>query len=196
MKHFVSLFREHPSTKLSDAGQKRRAEEVRAWALRQISEGRKLDPRLLVGESHRVNLDDQQAKVAGDEGLGLISKKMLWAGRIVSALPVLFLLVDGAMKLAKPEIVVKTTVGLGYAETVILPLGMVLLACTILYVIPQTAVVGAVLLTGYLGGAVATQVRAQQGLFGLLFPVVLGVLLWGGLVLREVRLRALLPLRS
>ena len=69
MKHFVFLFREHPSTKLSDAGQKRRAEEVRAWALRQISEGRKLDPRLLVGESHRVNLDDQQAKVAGDEGL-------------------------------------------------------------------------------------------------------------------------------
>jgi hypothetical protein len=75
------------------------------------------------------------------------SKKMLWVGRIASALPVLFLLVDGAMKLAKPEIVVKTTVALGYTEAVILPLGIVLLACTILYMIPQTAVVGAILLT-------------------------------------------------
>jgi hypothetical protein len=125
-----------------------------------------------------------------------VSKKVLWAGTIVSALPVLFLLVDGAMKLAKPDIVVKTTVGLGYAEAVILPLGIVLLACTLLYVIPKTAVLGAILLTGYLGGAVATQVRAQQGLFGILFPVVLGILLWGGLVLREARLRAFVPLRS
>ena len=73
------------------------------------------------------------------------SQKMLWVGRIGSALPVLFLLVDGAMKLAKPEIVVKTTVALGYTEAVILPLGIVLLACTILYMIPQTAVVGAIL---------------------------------------------------
>jgi len=125
-----------------------------------------------------------------------VSKKMLWAGRIVSALPVLFLLVDGAMKLAKPDIVVKTTVGLGYAEAVIAPLGSVLLACTLLYVIPKTAVLGTILLTGYLGGAVATQVRAQQGLFGILFPVVLGILLWGGLTLREARLRALVPLTS
>jgi len=100
------------------------------------------------------------------------------------------------MKLAKPEIVVKTTVALGYTEAVILPLGIVLLACTILYMIPQTAVVGAILLTGYLEGAVATQVRAQQGLFGILFPVVLGILLWGGLTLREARLRAVVPLRS
>jgi len=124
------------------------------------------------------------------------SQKMLWVGRIGSALPVLFLLVDGAMKLAKPEIVVKTTVALGYTEAVILPLGIVLLACTILYMIPQTAVVGAILLTGYLEGAVATQVRAQQGLFGILFPVILGILLWGGLVIREARLRAVVPLRS
>jgi len=123
-------------------------------------------------------------------------KKMLWAGRIVAALPVLFLLVDGAMRLAKPEIVVKTTVGLGYAETIIRPLGIMLLACAILYLIPQTAVLGAILLAGYLGGAVARQVRAGQGLFGILFPVVLGILPRGGLVLREARLRALVPLRS
>src|SRR5215475_1848728 len=123
-----------------------------------------------------------------------VSKKRLWIGRIISAVPALFLLVDGTMKLAKPEVVVKTTVELGYAENVILPLGVVLLACTILYLIPRTAVLGAILLTGYLGAAVATQVRAGQGLFEILFPVVLGVLLWGGLVLRDDRLRTLIPL--
>ena len=97
-----------------------------------------------------------------------VSRKRLWAGRIMSALPALFLLVDGAMKLVKPEPVVKATVELGYAETVILPLGIVLLACTILYLIPRTAVLGTILLTGYLGGAVATHVRAGQGLFEIL----------------------------
>ena len=125
-----------------------------------------------------------------------VSKKRLWAGRIMSALPGLFLLVDGAMKLVKPEPVVKATVELGYAETVILPLGIVLLVCTILYLIPRTSVLGAVLLTGYLGGAVATQVRAEQVLFNILFPVILGALLWGGLVLRDDRLRMLIPLRN
>jgi hypothetical protein len=125
-----------------------------------------------------------------------VPKTRLWSGRIMSALPALFLLVDGAMKLVKPEVVVKTTVELGYAETVILPLGVVLLACTLLYLIPRTTVLGAILLTGYLGGAVATQVRAGQELFSILFPVVLGVLLWGGLWLRDGRLRALLPWES
>jgi hypothetical protein len=114
----------------------------------------------------------------------------------MSALPALFLLVDGAMKLVQPEVVVKTTVELGYADTVILPLGVVLLACTILYMIPPTATLGAILLTGYLGGAVATHVRAGHGPFEILFPVLFGALLWGGLVLREARLRAFLPLRT
>jgi hypothetical protein len=122
------------------------------------------------------------------------SKVKIWAGWIMSALPALFLLVDGAMKLVKPEVVVKTTVELGYAESVILPLGTVLLTCTILYLIPSTAVLGAILLTGYLGGAVATHVRAGQGPFEILFPVVLGTLLWGGLYVRNDRLRALVPL--
>jgi hypothetical protein len=131
-----------------------------------------------------------------DARMVIVSRKRLWAGRITSALPALFLLVDGAMKLAKPEVVVKTTVELGYAETVIVSLGVVLLACTILYLIPRTAVFGAILLTGYLGGAVATQVRADKGLFGILFPVLLGVLLWGGLALRDDRLRTLIPLRN
>lgn len=125
-----------------------------------------------------------------------VSRKRLWAGRTMSALPALFLLVDGGMKLVKPEVVVRATVELGYAETVILPLGLVLLACTILYLVPRTAVLGAILLTGYLGGAVATHVRAGQGPFEILFPVVFGILLWGGLVLSDDRLRTLIPLRD
>ena len=121
-----------------------------------------------------------------------ISKAMLWTGRVMSALPALFLLFDGGMKLVKPEFVVKTTTDLGYAESVIVPLGIVLIACTVLYLIPQTKVWGAILLTGYLGGAVATHVRAGQGPFEILFPVIFGALLWGGLTLRDARLRSLL----
>ena len=125
-----------------------------------------------------------------------VSKKRLWAGRIMSGLPALFLLVDGAAKLVKPAPVVEGTIKLGYLESVIVPLGIVLLACTILYVVPRTAVLGAILLTGYLGGAVATHVRVGDPLFSVLFPVILGVLIWGGLYLRDDRLRALIPLRS
>jgi hypothetical protein len=120
-----------------------------------------------------------------------MSKKTLWVGRILSALPALFLLVDAIMKLVKPAPVVTATVALGYPESVILPLGIVLLICTALYVIPRTAVLGAILLTGYLGGAVATHVRVGSGVFPLVFPVILGTLLWGGLYLRDERLRSL-----
>src|SRR5580700_1498429 len=88
------------------------------------------------------------------------SKKMLWAGRIVSALPALFLLFDAIMKLVKPAFVVEATRKLGFPESAILGLGIVLLACTVLYLIPRTAILGAILLTGYLGGAVATHVHA------------------------------------
>ena len=124
-----------------------------------------------------------------------VSKKRLWAGRIISALPALFLLMDGVMKLVKPAPVVEATVRLGYPESVILGLGIVLLACTVLYLIPTTSVLGAILLTGYLGGAVATHVRVGEGLFPVLFPVMLGVLIWLGLYLRDNRLRVLIPLR-
>ena len=124
------------------------------------------------------------------------SKKLLWAGRVLGGLPALFLLFDGLMKLVKPEPVVKATVELGYPESVILGLGIVLLACTVLYLIPRTAVLGAILLTGYLGGAVATHVRVEDSVFTILFPVILGALLWGGLVLRDGQLRALLPMRT
>jgi len=122
------------------------------------------------------------------------STAALWTGRIMSFLPALFMLLDAAMKFTKPEMVVKTTVELGYPESVITGLGIVLLISTVLYLIPRTAVLGAILLTGYLGGAVATNVRVGAGLFPICFPVVFGVLLWGGLFLRDERLRKLLPL--
>jgi hypothetical protein len=120
----------------------------------------------------------------------------LWTGRVLSALPAMFLLLDGAMKIPKPSFVVEATTNLGYQENVIVPLGITLLICTGLYLIPQTAVLGAVLLTGYLGGAVATHVRVGNGAFEIVFPVIFGAMLWGGLVLRDTRLRALLPWRK
>ena len=125
-----------------------------------------------------------------------VSKKTPWAGIVVSALPALFLLLDGVMKLVKPEPVVKATVQLGYPESVILGLGIVLLVCVILYLIPRTSVLGAILLTGYLGGAVASHVRVGDPLFThTLFPVFFAVLPWGGLYVRDPQLRALIPLR-
>jgi hypothetical protein len=125
-----------------------------------------------------------------------LSKGRLWTGRIMSTLPALFLFIDAVGKLLKPAPVVEGTVQLGYPESVLLGLGIVLLTCTVLYVIPRTAIFGAILLTGYLGGAVATHVRVGSPLFShILFPVYLAVLIWGGLYLRDERLRALIPLR-
>lgn len=124
------------------------------------------------------------------------SKGRLWAGRIIGGLPALFLLMDAIMKLVKPPFVVAETVRIGYPESSIVGLGVVLLACTILYLVPKTSVLGAILLTGYLGGAVATHVRFPEGWFPILFPVVFGILLWLGLYLRDDRLRALIPLKS
>ncbi|HST22203.1 MAG TPA: DoxX family protein [Blastocatellia bacterium] len=123
------------------------------------------------------------------------SKKMLWAGRIISTIAALFLLVDAVAKLFKPAAVVEGTVQLGYPESVIIGLGILLLICTLLYMIPRTSVLGAILLTGYLGGATATHVRVGGPLFSILFPGIFGILIWGGLFLRDERLRALIPLR-
>jgi hypothetical protein len=120
----------------------------------------------------------------------------LWAGRVLSALSSLFLLFDAVMKLVKPAPVVEATVALGYPESVIRGLGIARLASTILYVIPRTAVLGAILLTGYLGGAVATHVRVGSGAFAVVFPIILGALLWGGLYLRDERVRSLVPWQS
>jgi DoxX-like family len=126
-----------------------------------------------------------------------VSKKTLWAGHVISALPALFLLFDAVLKFIKPPQVVEGTLQLGYPESVILPLGIVLLVCTVLYLIPSASVLGAILLTGYLGGAVATHVRVGSPLFThTLFPIYVGALVWGGLFLRDERLRSLIPLRS
>jgi hypothetical protein len=117
----------------------------------------------------------------------------LWIGRAVSAVPLLFLAVDAGMKAFRAAPAVEGTVALGYPDGVLVPLGLIQIACWILYAIPRTALLGAILWTGYLGGAVATHVRVGNPLFShVLFPVYVGLLLWGGLWLRDARLRALI----
>lgn len=124
------------------------------------------------------------------------SKGKLWAGRIMSGLVVLFLGFDAAMKLLKARQVIESMPTLGWPANAAVPLGVILLGSTILYVIPKTSVLGAILLTGYLGGAVATQWRVGNPLLGyILFPTYLGFLMWGGLFARDVRIRALIPFR-
>jgi hypothetical protein len=124
------------------------------------------------------------------------SKSALWAGRIMSGFTVLFMLFDAISKLAMEHHVVEATTNIGYPQPVIRPLGIILLACTVLYAIPRTAIFGAILLTGYLGGAVASKVRIDDPLFSsVLFGVYFGILAWGGLYLRDGRLRSLIPLR-
>jgi DoxX-like family len=121
------------------------------------------------------------------------SKTRLWAGYVASALPVLMLLMSGVMKLLRPAFVVESFALLGWPENLALALGILEISCTVVYLIPRTAVLGAILLTGYLGGAIATHVRIGEQFIG---PLVFGVLVWLGLYLRDDRLRALLPLRK
>ncbi len=135
-------------------------------------------------------MEERNAGSAAD--VAPISRKMLWAGYIVSALPVLMLVLSGVMKLVKPAPVIEGFVRLGYSEDLAFGIGVLELACTLVYVLPRTAVLGAILLTGYLGGATATHVRVGDP---FLAPVLLGVLVWGGLYLRDGRLRALVPWR-
>jgi hypothetical protein len=126
-----------------------------------------------------------------------VSKGALWTGRILSGFAVLFLLFDSTMKLMKAAPVLETMPKLGWSAGLAAPLGAILLVCLIFYVIPKTSVLGAILLTGYLGGAVATHTRIGDPFFShILFPTYLGLFLWGGLYLREPRLRQLIPLRS
>ncbi|HSA92132.1 MAG TPA: DoxX family protein [Terriglobales bacterium] len=122
-----------------------------------------------------------------------VAKRTLWAGRILSAIPVLFLLFSATMKLVKPQSVIEGFAHLGYPENLAFGIAILELACTALYVIRRTSVLGAILLTAFLGGATATHVRVGDPFFA---PVVLGVLVWLGLYLREDRLRALTPLRT
>jgi hypothetical protein len=122
-----------------------------------------------------------------------ISTKALWTGRLLSGLAVLFLTFDAAVKVLKLGPAVEATTQLGYPESVIVPLGLIEIVCLIVYVIPRTSVLGVVLWTGYLGGAVASQVRVGNPLFThALFPIYIAALLWIGLGLRDHRVRGLL----
>lgn len=121
------------------------------------------------------------------------SRGMLWTGRIITTLVSLFLLFDCSVKLMKTPSAVQGTVQLGYPERTVVPIGLVLLASLAFYLLPRTSILGAILLTGYLGGATATMVRVSSP--WVLFPVVIGMLVWAGLYFRDDQLRALIPLR-
>ncbi len=126
-----------------------------------------------------------------------VSKGALWTGRIISGLVVAFLLMDVVMKFLIPPAVVKGMADSGWPLHFSRPLGTILLSCLIIYVIPRTSILGAILLTGYLGGAVASNMRLSMPLFTYtLFPIYFGVLIWGSLFLREPRLRQLIPLKK
>jgi DoxX-like family len=144
-----------------------------------------------VDQSHSgANLMGLQSQVAGRP------RWMHWTGWGMSGLMIAFLLFDGVSKLVLESHVVEATTQIGYPLDIIRPLGIICLACTILYAIPRTSILGAILLTAYLGGAVASKVRIEDPLFGsVLFGVYFGILVWGGLYLRDERLRALIPLR-
>ena len=121
---------------------------------------------------------------------------MLWAGRIISGLVVAFLLFDGAIKLVPLDVVITTSQELGIPTQLARTLGVLTLTCTLLYAFPRTAVLGAILLTGYIGGAIYVHVRAGSPMFShTLFGVYLALLAWGGLWLRDASLRALFPVR-
>ncbi|HUZ04508.1 MAG TPA: DoxX family protein [Acidobacteriaceae bacterium] len=131
-----------------------------------------------------------------DTPASLSSKQSLWAGRILSVLVVLFLVFDSVGKFVKPVQVVEAFARLGMSIDLSVTIGTLLLICTILYAIPRTAFHGAILLTGYLGGAVAIQLRVGNPVFETVFPALFGVLVWAGLFLRDDRLRILLLPRS
>lgn len=119
----------------------------------------------------------------------------VWSGRVLSGLAIAFLLVDGAIKLVPLDVVVETSEQLGIPGSLSRTLGILTIACTVLYAVPRTAILGAILLTGYLGGAIAIHLRVGSPVFThLLFGLYLGLMVWGGLYLRDARLRALLPI--
>lgn len=124
----------------------------------------------------------------------IASSWKLWAGRIMSAVAVLFLLLDGITKAVRLPFSVQATTQLGYPERAVVGIAIIELACLVIYLIPRTAVLGAILLTGYLGGAVASQLRAGNPLFSfVLFPIYVALLIWSGIFLRNGRLSRLIP---
>ena len=124
------------------------------------------------------------------------SKLAFRAGHIASGLAVLFLVFDAAIKVLQLAPAVESTVQLGYPAEYVVILGLIELVCIAVYVFPRTAVLGAILLTGWFGGAMATHVRNGSPTFSVVFPIIIGALVWGGLYLRDARLRELLPFRK
>ncbi|WP_407181693.1 DoxX family protein [Bradyrhizobium sp. STM 3562] len=123
----------------------------------------------------------------------------MWLGRLLSGSAILFLLFDGAIKLLPLSVVTDTMdrIGYGSSETLARTLGAITMICTVLYAVPPTSFVGAILLTGYLGGAIASHLRIGSPLFThILFGLYLGLMVWGGLWLRDEKLRQLLPFRT
>ena len=126
------------------------------------------------------------------------SRPARWVGRILSGIVILFLMIDGAIKLVPWPIVTETMDRMGYgsSDALMRGLGAITIICTVLYAIPPTSILGAILLTGYLGGAIASHVRIDSPLFThTLFGLYLGLMLWGGLWLRDTNLRSLIPFR-
>ena len=122
--------------------------------------------------------------------------KTIWIGRTLSALAILFLSFDTIVKVLRLPVAIDGTTQLGYPESSVFVIGIIQLVCLVLYVIPQTSVFGAILFTGYLGGAIATHLRIGSPLFThILFPIYVALLIWGGLYAREPRLRAMVPIR-
>jgi hypothetical protein len=124
------------------------------------------------------------------------SRAMIWTGRIISTLMTLFLLFDCSIKFVQPPAVMKGSAQLGYSPHEVLGIGLALLICTALYAFPKTSVLGAITLSGYLGGAIASELRISADPLPLLFPFLFCVLVWLGLYLRESRVRALVPLKT
>ncbi|HLX06388.1 MAG TPA: DoxX family protein [Thermoanaerobaculia bacterium] len=124
-----------------------------------------------------------------------VSKAALWTGRIISGILALLLFWSAALELVRPSMVMEGMTKYGYSAGSVLGIGLALLAGVILYVVPRTSILGAIVLTGYLGGAVSTHVRAGDPVGRMLVPVLFGVLIWGGLYLRDPWLRGLVPLR-
>jgi hypothetical protein len=152
------------------------------WTLQPISHQCDFDQRLPEEKSMQSGTQESQ-----------ISNKMVWAGRIVSTLPVLLLVFSAVIKLLKPADLLTEFARLGYPESIVIGIGILELLCTAVYAIPKTSFLGAILLTGYLGGATATHVRISDPFIP---PVLAGMLVWAGLYLRDARVRALIPLRK
>jgi DoxX-like family len=144
-----------------------------------------------VSHSHSAGI---RRPVDGTSASHRSSRTRVYAGRVLSGLAVVFLLFDAAIKVLRVPAAVEGTTQLGYPEAAVFTIGLIELVCLVVYLIPRTSVLGALLWTGYLGGAVATHVRVESPLFShTLFPIYVAVLLWGGLWLRDDRVRTLLP---